>query len=501
MSTAPGGPLGRSSWYRALCAPGPGSVREDPPPYRADGFTERHLQCVWADPTLRPARLSTHHGEAVTVEDPGVWNLEAGPDFLGAAVRLGPEQRRLCGDVEIHIRPGDWKSHRHHEDPRYRRVKAHVTFHPGTVPTGLLPPGAIQIALKEPLLANPAFSFEAIDLTEYPYAERATVPPCREVLRPWSPAEIEGLLAAAGEERIRQKGARLAIAVDERGAEQVLYEEIMAALGYKHNKLPFRLLARRLPLEELRAIADGRPRAAFALLAGVAGLLPDPAGARWSAETRNYTRELWDVWWKERGRLEARRLPARSWRLSSLRPANHPLRRLMAAAALFIPESSLAEPGALPNPAFRARSRYATALRAGRMAEQLARASDPFWDHHFNFQAPRQRERVSLIGAGRVRAILVNVLLPWLAARGERRDFGPAALDGIPPEDSNSVIRQTSYNLFGPDRNPTRRLGALYTQGLVQIFHDFCLNDRSRCAACPFPSLLATHRRRRAPGH
>ena len=79
----------------------------EPPPLPAAPFAERHLQCVWADDRLRPANLATAAGERVQIEHPGEWNTGPGPDFLNAALRVGPELRRIVGDVEIHVRPAD----------------------------------------------------------------------------------------------------------------------------------------------------------------------------------------------------------------------------------------------------------------------------------------------------------------------------------------------------------------------------------------------------------
>ena len=56
-------------------------------------------------------------------------------------------------------------------------------------------------------------------------------------------------------------------AIRERGREQVLYEELMGALGYKHNRLPFRKIATLLPL-------------AMALLGGMHGTPGPVIGAR-----------------------------------------------------------------------------------------------------------------------------------------------------------------------------------------------------------------------------
>ncbi|MCA1808565.1 MAG: DUF2851 family protein, partial [Lentisphaerae bacterium] len=60
----------------------------------AFGYTERHVKCVWYDPRLRPARLHDMRREPVEVENPGRWNLEAGPDFLDALLLVGAKRRR-----------------------------------------------------------------------------------------------------------------------------------------------------------------------------------------------------------------------------------------------------------------------------------------------------------------------------------------------------------------------------------------------------------------------
>jgi len=52
-------------------------------------------------------------------------------------------------------------------------------------------------------------------------------------------------------------------------------------------------------------------------------------------------------------------------------------------------------------------------------------------------------------------------------------------------------VRQTAHNLFGPAHPPVLYRTGVRRQGLLQIFHDYCLNDRSRCAGCTFPALLA----------
>jgi hypothetical protein len=333
----------RAAGSERLERPFPCGVCEPPPP-SPSAFSERHLQCIWADDRLRPATLVTAAGERVQVEHPGEWNTGPGPDFLNAALRVGPDLRRITGDVEIHIRPADWQRHRHADDPRYRRVCAHVAFYPGTLPAAELPAGALQISLRPALDALPDFSFDNIDLLAYPVAARAAPPPCRAAMARLAPPQRGAALDAAGETRLRRRAELLQSAMLDRGPAQVLYEEVMAALGYRPNKAPFRRLARLLPLDRLREKSAGDPVRAYALLMGCAALLPDPTSRRaWDDETKSFLRRCWDAWWPLSDEFLARRLPRADWAKTGIRPANRPERRLMAAALLFAPAPSLPE--------------------------------------------------------------------------------------------------------------------------------------------------------------
>ena len=456
----------------------------EPPPAPAAPFTERHLQCVWADDRLRPQTLVTAAGERVQVEHPGEWNTGPGPDFLNAALRVGPELRRITGDVEIHVRPADWQRHRHAGDPRYRRVCAHVAFYPGTLPAAELPAGALQIALRPALDALPDFSFDNIDLMAYPIAARATPPPCRAAMARLNPAQRGVVLDAAGETRLRRRAELLQSAMLDRGPAQVIYEEVMAALGFRPNKAPFRRLARLLPLDRLREKSAGDPVRAYALLMGIASLLPDPTARRaWDDDTKTFLRRCWDAWWPLSDEFLARRMPRADWSRTGLRPANRPERRLMAAALLFAPSPSLPEriAACAQNP-------------RGADADSLLALFDlpdaPYWVRRLSFSSAPAKEPVALVGQARAQAILVNLLLPAFAAMGAPAEAWKPLLAALPAEEANELIRQTALRLFGPDHAPRLYRSGLRRQGLIQIHHDYCLGDRSLCAACPFPASI-----------
>ena len=260
----------------------------------AERLSERHVQAAWYDRDLRPQNLSTSEGEPLRVIHPGEWNLEPGPDFLGAVLEIGKNRRRVKGDVEIHLSPSGWDAHGHGSDPAYGNVVAHVTWMCGPQPESL-PRGAVTVWLGRFLAALPGFSPEQVDLTAYPFARiPAGDRPCFKRLGS-DPDLAHSILRSAGEHRILVKARRFSalLAANPGGREQVFWEETMAALGYKNNSAAFRAVARAVPCRMLAA---------------------EPANA-------------------EVALLHAARFV--EWARVRTRPGNSPENRLRAAAALF----------------------------------------------------------------------------------------------------------------------------------------------------------------------
>ncbi len=324
-------------------------VASDSPP-----VTERHVQALWYDGRLRPEDLWTMDGASVCVIDPGVWNLEAGPDFHDAVIEVGRERRRLCGDVEIHLRPSDWTVHDHAADAAYRRIVGHVTWYAGPVPAGL-PTGCVSICLGDHLRTRSDFSPDEIDLGAYPYAHLpATRRPCEDLFAR-QPDFLVDVLRAAGRRRLEGKARRLkALFVHKGDSAQIFYEEMMAAFGYKHNAAPFRALAERIPWRDL------------------------PSTSESAAVVLSCAAEL-DV---------ARRVP---WRTANVRPANSPARRIGAAAALFA--------GNLPDLLLRLTDCDLHTVEGERAAGRLLCEG-------------------GRLGSNRAAAMLANVVVPFMLAEG-----------------------------------------------------------------------------------
>ena len=449
------------------------AVREPAPEEQPRAWTERHLQCVWYDPALRPRLRDAETGEAVEVVDAGTWNLEAGPDFLNAVLRVGNDTFR--GDVEVHVHPRDWDAHGHHKNPLYANVAAHVAYHPGPRPA-TLPPCARCVALAPLLAGLPAFSFDAIDVSRYPHVIFPLAPrPCEEALKKQPAANAARLLDAAGCYRLAAKAARFRERLARDTPGRVFNEDFFAALGYKNNAAPFRRLAQLYPPD---AWPDAPRELHLAKLLGLARLLPPPDAAQ-DPDTRALLRRLWDYWWAN---TPARDWPVLQWDVAG-RPQNAPFRRLAAAVALFTATPPLYAQLA----AFDAAS-FATREWPRRAADLIASCSRwPEIETRLSLTQPA-REPSVLLGEGRVAAILNNVVAPACLAVSPLPD---GVVPVLPPEDISLPMRETANRLFGAGHDPALYANSgLRQQGLLQIWNNFCLAARSGCESCALPGSL-----------
>jgi hypothetical protein len=168
--------------------------------------------------------------------------------------------------------------------------------------------------------------------------------------------------------------------------------------------------------------------------------------------------------------------------LSGTRPLNHPQRRVAALATLARNWSAF---------------QRSSGKRNSSVASDFFQALDhPFWNSHYTLTAEASPKEMALIGESRIAEILANVLFPsWLA-----QDADPSTPPGtslwpeyakLPARLSNRRLETGVTRLFGSD--PRRSLftkTVAHQQGLLQIYEDFCMQDNSDCAQCPFPEQM-----------
>jgi hypothetical protein len=447
-------------------------------------ITERLVHCLWYDQRVRATALQTSDGQPLRVIFPGWWNLEAGPDFRHATIQIGTAPERT-GDVEIHLRAADWFHHGHDRDPAYDNVILHVVLwedDPLATPVTRAGEPLPQLILQPFLDAPLEQLYDEIDLDAYPHNVGNHAGPCGALFQKLTAAAIGRLLDSAGDERFAGKVRKFIRWIRATDAEQAFYTGWMEALGYKNNKAAFRKLAQQLPVASLRQAA---PSALPSVLFGVANFLPTAAPVARDTAGQRYVKRLWNTWWKLRPDYEPHILPRDAWRLHGIRPANHPHRRLGAAAALLQQHPALLDEltGAVQT--------------GGDPATLFRQLRDEYWSRHFTLGGRTQAAATDLIGAARAQELVTNVVLPFLAARAEldgdsalraKARAADAAMAGAPV---NSLLRLACQQLFDTPAAVPRWLKTnRHQQGVLQIFQDFCVNDKSGCRACRFPEMI-----------
>jgi hypothetical protein len=422
---------------------------------------ELELQARWfAGEFGRKFRTLT--GELVEIVQFGFWNHQAGPDFQDAAIQIsdGPV---LHGAIEIDLLDRNWELHGHATNPAFDDAILHIFLERSEVEFFARTSSHRNVPQVQLDLAS--LRDAATGMVPLAHAGRCVAP-----LRNLATERVSSILEGAAKFRLQQKANRLRQRIEAHGRDEVLFQVMAEALGYKQNQLPFTLLTQRLPVTFLRK----QPEDSEALLFGVAGFLDAPDLDAVRKSTRTYLRFLWDRWWKYREQFSRLVLPPRIWKTNGARPLNHPHRRLGALVALLVEWKKVVS--------------LARGSEAAAVVSFLTNLQHDFWNHHYTLAAGNASSSVALVGESRAAEILANVIYP-LAVNDGREVWSDYKT--LRAQLSNQAARIAAARLFAGDprqRDFVRTLAG--QQGLLQIYEDFCLRDVSDCARCPLPEQL-----------
>ena len=373
-------------------------------------------------------RWPTTDGREAEIVHFGEWNREAGPDFKGAKIRLDSSSEQV-GDLEVDMDARDWERHGHATNPAFSGVRLQLFVHSSGPAAFARTSDHRAVAQAMLTVGNPAPTI----LRHPPGAVDAASALC--------------MIEEAADFRLRAKQSAHARAVSLHGADTALFHAIASGLGYKNNSIPFLLVAQRTGLRDA-ARTEGEAR-----LFGLSGFLESRTFDSVDDATRGYLKPLWDSWWAERDSMERLVLPAAAWKLSGLRPSNHPHRRMGALAATAAQFSRLRK-----------------MIREGGPCgfEEFFRSlAHPYWSRHWNLSASRLDSELALVGSDRVTDLLVNAFLPSLTAERAR-----AEMHKLPGPAPAGRIRRACEWLTG-SADPHLMRSARHQQGLLQLFADF----------------------------
>lgn len=456
-------------------------VSENQEPYTC--LTERHLQAIWFE-QKHLNTLLTADEEIIEVISPGIWNGEAGPDFLKAHLRIGCKEYK--GDIELHLNDEGWYAHRHHHDPRYNHVILHLSYERTSRPRPIIRQNGQEVlalhlnaSLKMPLDRI----IKLINFETYPYKKITRAGECAHWLfKSLEEKKIEAFFKSAALWRLEKKSAYLQYRVP--GISLQLMLGIVMALGYKHNAEAFSELFellvtyRHLSEQEIMAIAMG-----------CSGFFDGRQSKQWElSPVYRYWRCLW---WEKQTQI----ILQVNFRLDRVRPLNHPVRRLAYLVKLVLsplPEELWGKMLTLWQLHCHWMESEKHALHLQKALMQLIPGyEDAYWNTHFTFEQEVQNRSLSLIGEDLKREMLINAFLPLLYT-SLKEEANPDEMQSFYQfyssfkSSGTSKTRYLNQRFFAESSHGHLLKSAQIEQGAYQLHTDFCLQFESSCVGCPF---------------
>lgn len=383
--------------------------------------------CLWAGYPQQ-----TTDGRPIEIISVGEHNRDAGPDYSHARIRIG--DREWVGNVEIHVRAGDWYSHHHHQDRAYDSVILHVVRDADKQVFNSRGEAVVQCALQYP--DNRDYLTTLLTDAMRMDSAESRIGCARQLLE--DPMLItEGWRHLLLRKRLDCKRASIErlLEITNGSWEHAFYISLARNFGFHTNSVPFEELAIATPLSAIRKHRDNLFQLT-AMLLGQSGL---PMKDEQMAREYEFLRTKFSL----------TPIDGSMWKLGRIRPQNSPERRIRQFAELlhrseflFSKVIDLTDMDAL------------TELFA---QEKLSRAS--------------------------IDILLINTVIPYKYAYAcavkstDRQSAFQSALDimeRIAAED-NTVIRQ--WRMLGQQvRN------AADTQALLHLYQNYC--QHHECINC-----------------
>ena len=427
---------------------------------------EKLMQFVWQHRLWTEQSLTTVDGRRLRIIDPGKINTDSGPDFFNAKVAI--DGHIWAGDIEIHVKASDWHRHGHDGDPAYDSVILHVVDRDDTIIRRSN--GEYIPQMRMP--CEPRFYYSYSELVG-----RSDIDlPCARIIAGTSPLHLTAWLDALAYERVYQKADRIEELLKRFCGDwqSAAYVTLARALGFGINGDPFERLALSLPLMFIGKHADNS-LAVEALLFGQSGLLDDEKA------TGDYPARLRREYEFLAHKFGLRKPQGMLWKMSRMRPANFPHRRIAILGAM------------LAN-GFRLFDKILAAESLDDAVKLFNPELSPFWSSHYTF-AGVPGNRQSALSRSSVTGLTINTVVPLQMAYAqthgsdEMAEKAIALLQSLPAESNHIVELFRRAGISSPD--------AYTSQAVIQLRKEYC--DRHKCLFCRFGHSLLSSKAIRSP--
>lgn len=420
-------------------------------------MTEAFLFHAWQCRLFNTSELFTPDREPVKIIHPGILNTDSGPDFMNARIRIG--ETLWAGNVEIHVRAGDWNKHLHNTDKAYSNIILHVVYEAGdqiTRPDGSIIP---VLVLKDKI------DTQAWNHYQYLLSNKQWIP-CASQIRDIPSLVVDMQLTRMVTERLERKTLIILndLKINKYDWEETYYRYLARNFGFHINAVPFELLARTLP-GKILAKHKANMLQTDALIFGTAGLLGNEL-------KEDYPVKLKEEFSFLKSKFKLHTLDSHLWKFLRLRPANFPTIRL-------------AQFSALTQKNHHSFFKILDIKTVEELVLFFTTTVSSYWKNHFSFGKPSPESNKSL-GPDSIHNLIINTVVPFLFIYGSQkglavfRERALNLLDELPAE-KNSILSSWKETGIGVKT-------ASQSQGLIELKKNYC--DRKKCLQCGIGSHL-----------
>lgn len=413
-------------------------------------YPEQLLHYIWKYKLYANNEFHSVDDEEIEILDTGMLNVNAGPDFFNAKIKIG--SKTWAGNIEIHKASSDWKKHKHHTDPAYNSIILHVvelrdcdifTQEGRKIP---------QIAIKIP--DNVAANYSQLLSSNFAI-------PCDNKLKDIPKIHLNNWLSGLLVERLERKTNDIYTLLDKfnNSWDETFYVLLARNFGFGLNSDVFERLALSLPYFYIQKHSDDIFQVE-ALLFGQAGLLED------DFILEDYFLQLKKEYQFLRKKYTLNNLDGFLFKSLRVRPQGFPQVRIAQLAAVLQQSKRL----------------FSHVLE--KEDENMLRLffhinASEYWQTHYTF-GKTSNKKTKYPGDASINVILINTIVPILFAYGKKNNIEKyctralSILEDLKPE-RNSIVRE--FKKFG-----ISPLNAADTQALIQLRKEYC--NQHKCLYC-----------------
>ena len=418
---------------------------------------EDFLHYIWKHKKFDVSNIKSSSDETIEIVSVGQHNLNSGPDFFNAQLKIGSQL--WAGNVEIHIKSSDWFLHNHETDSNYDNVILHVVWEHDTEVFRKNNSSIPVLELKDYV------SKSAINNYEKLFSKAQKWINCEDDFAEVDDFKIQNWLERLYFERLERKSDDIEQLLKEskNDWEAVLFKMLAKNFGLKVNGDAFLSMANSFDFSIVRKTQSNR-MALESLFFGQSGLLEV------QIQNGNYLELKKEYQFLiQKFKLSNKNVaPVQFFRL---RPPNFPTIRLSQLASLYHEHQNIF-------------SKIIEAKTIDEFYSLFSVGTSSFWESHYTFEKSSKSSK-KVLTKSFIDLLLINTIIPikfsHAKQHGKQIDDTIVKLIQQIKSEKNSIVEKF---------NSLKKVSttALQSQGLLQLKNNYC--DKNKCLQCTIGNSL-----------